>query len=199
MTDNEEKGPSLAKMPTSKIQELADGHYSERKWLSGDEILQPTHELLRQLEQALNRAYLLTYLEAKLRCDEFFEGKLHAGDVGEKYGYINSRVEMNKGSIDMYFQSKRPGQDGFSSGSELQKPRKPVMQKASYDAMRRLSLKQTSRCTQRCITKVFETKQTKSNELKNYFEKSKPLHWEADRSPTLPLNLPPISMSAVTD
>lgn len=124
MTDTDEKVLSLAKMPTSKIQELADGHYSERKGLSGDEILQPTHELLRQLEQALNRAYLLTYLEAKLRCDEFFEGKLHAGDVGEKYGYINSRVEMNKGSIDMYFQSKRPGQDGFFKRKRITKAKK---------------------------------------------------------------------------
>jgi len=124
MTDNEEKAPSLAEMPTSKIKELADGHYSEREGLREDEVMQHTHELLVQLERALKRAYLWTYLEAKLHCDGFFIDKLHAGDVGEKYGYLNSRVEMNKGTIDMYFQSKRPGQDNFFKRKRITRAKK---------------------------------------------------------------------------
>ena len=100
---------------------LAEAHHEERKGIHHNLVLKATQGVLRRLDENLKRAYLLTYLEAKRYCDAYLEGKSSLGDLGESYGYLHSRVEINKGTIDAYFQERRPNEYGRMMNSRIKK------------------------------------------------------------------------------
>ncbi|MEE2732958.1 MAG: conjugative transfer protein MobI(A/C) [Pseudomonadota bacterium] len=109
---------------------LAEAHHEERKGIDSKLVLKATQGILRRLDELLKRAYLLTYLEAKRYCDAYLEGKSSLGDFGESYGYLHSRVELNKGTIDAYFQERRPNEYGKMMNSRIKKGAKGYAERA---------------------------------------------------------------------
>lgn len=124
MADENNQYPTGTKGFEYYILGLAEGPHPDREGLVADDVMQQAKDYLRGLEQQLAVLHALTYLEAKVRCDEYIVGKNKMVDLGETYGYLNSRVEMNKGTIDMYFQSKRPGGDGYFRRFRIAKAKK---------------------------------------------------------------------------
>ncbi|MBA55353.1 MAG: hypothetical protein CMK89_12935 [Pseudomonadales bacterium] len=100
---------------------LAEAHHSERQGVDYKLVVKETQRMLKRIDEQLKRAYMLSYLEAKCYCDEYLEGKNSLGDLGESYGYLHSRVELNKGTIDAYFQERRPSDYGKMKGSRIKK------------------------------------------------------------------------------
>lgn len=104
-----------------EILELAEAHHDQRKGIEPRQILVISQKELKRIDELLARAYALSYLEAKLHCDAYLEGKGSLKDMGETYGYLHSRVEMNNGSIDAYFQEIRPNNFGSMNRERVRK------------------------------------------------------------------------------
>lgn len=95
------------------VMALAEGTPESRSGLDPAVVRKATQIALLELERLLMSAYDTGYLEAKLHCDSYHEGKNSMSDLGESYGYLNSYVSMNKRTIDARFQVKRPNSHGF--------------------------------------------------------------------------------------
>lgn len=94
------------------IQALADGSHKDRAGVRPDDIRTEAAELFEAIEAMLATAYALTYLEAKIHCDEFFDGKNRSAQLGETYGYLSSYVRQESGTNSMRFSYRRPTPNG---------------------------------------------------------------------------------------
>ena len=103
----------LEEMTVDDILSLADGEPGERGHIDASAVRKQTQTLLCHIETLLNKAYDLTYLEAKLHCDSYHEGKNSFSDLGESYGYINSFVRRDGGTNCMRFGYRRPTATGM--------------------------------------------------------------------------------------
>lgn len=132
------------KMTNEEAQAFADGHYQEREELSADAARLEALRCFEMMEYFANRAYIFTYLEAKLRCDEYFDGKNHASDVGATYGYILAFVRQDHGTTSMRFALKKPTANGNFRLKNLKSGKKgytlSAFREAAHDFERNLAL-----------------------------------------------------------
>lgn len=91
---------------------LAESETRDRAHLDPTAVRKHTQAVLSEVENLLEKAYNLTYLEAKLHCDAYHEGKNSFSDLGESYGYINSFVRRDGGTNCMRFAYRRPTGNG---------------------------------------------------------------------------------------
>lgn len=87
---------------------LVEGEAADRSHLDATAVRKHTQTVLNEIAHLLEKAYNLTYLEAKLHCDAYHEGKNSFSDLGETYGYINSFVRRDGGTNCMRFAYRRP-------------------------------------------------------------------------------------------
>ncbi|MCW4286165.1 MAG: conjugative transfer protein MobI(A/C) [Candidatus Thiodiazotropha endolucinida] len=99
-------------MSDEEVMALAEGEATDRAHLDATAVRKHTQSVLSEIESLLERAYNLTYLEAKLHCDAYHEGKNSFSDLGESYGYINSFVRRDGGTNCMRFAYRRPTGSG---------------------------------------------------------------------------------------
>lgn len=93
---------------SEEVLELANGDREDRYDIDDSDIRLETIRVMKEIEDLSKLAYSLTFLEAKLHCDEYHETKSSFKEMGEKYGYINSYVRQESGSNTMRFQMKTP-------------------------------------------------------------------------------------------
>lgn len=96
-----------------EVMTMAEGEATDRAHLDAAAVRKRTQSVLSEIESLLERAYNLTYLEAKLHCDAYHEGKNSFSDLGESYGYINSFVRRDGGTNCMRFAYRRPTGSGY--------------------------------------------------------------------------------------
>ncbi len=92
--------------------ELASGTPDGRRHLTPEGVRQETEAVLNDIEALFDRAYNLTYLEAKLHCDAYHEGKHDFARMGQTYGYITAFVRRENGTNTMRFGYRRPTSTG---------------------------------------------------------------------------------------
>ena len=100
------------------VMALAEGEADDRSHLDATAVRKLTQHVLNDVERLLERAYNLSYLEAKLHCDAYHEGKNSFSDLGESYGYINSFVRRDGGTNCMRFAYRRPTGNGHFDSRE---------------------------------------------------------------------------------
>ena len=91
-----------------EVMALANGEPSARVGLNAKTVARANVMAMNMAIENLQLSYALLYLQAKTHCDDFHEGKNSFSDLGERYGYINSWVRMDKGTIDARFGYRRP-------------------------------------------------------------------------------------------
>ncbi|NND77634.1 MAG: hypothetical protein HKN39_05575 [Flavobacteriales bacterium] len=104
------------------VMALAEGEADDRSHLDATAVRKLTQHVLNDVERLLERAYNLTYLEAKLHCDAYHEGKNSFSDLGESYGYINSFVRRDGGTNCMRFAYRRPTGNGHLIRENIRMP-----------------------------------------------------------------------------
>lgn len=87
---------------------LAEGSPEERKDLHPKEVRRDTQEILLKIDELLALAYENTYLETKIHCNNFYEGKHSLADFGEECGNLSSYVERSGDSIRSRFYLRIP-------------------------------------------------------------------------------------------
>lgn len=95
------------------VKDLANGNPECRAQIDPSAVRQATIETLNAAIALLELAYLQTYLEGKLHCDNFHEGKRSFKDLGESYGYMNSFVRQDGGTNCFRFAYRRPTGNGY--------------------------------------------------------------------------------------
>jgi len=109
-------------MSKEEALELAEGEPSERDHLDPNEVRDQAIQAILQAKELLELVYDLTYLEAKLHCDTYHDGKKSFSDLGETYGYINSYVRRENGSNTLRFQYRRPTVTGSLIRENIRMP-----------------------------------------------------------------------------
>lgn len=100
-------------MNDKEVMGLAEGETPDRAHLDPLAVRKQTQTVLSEIKTLLEKAYNLTYLESKLHCDAYHEGKNSFSDLGESYGYINSFVRRDGGTNCMRFAYRRPTGSGY--------------------------------------------------------------------------------------
>jgi len=95
------------------VKALAEGEPKDRAHIEPFAVRQATIETLNSAIALLEFAYLQTYLEGKLHCDNFHEGKRSFKDLGESYGYMNSFVRQDAGTNCFRFAYRLPTGNGY--------------------------------------------------------------------------------------
>ncbi len=87
---------------------LAEGSPEERRGLHPDEVRRITEELMLKIDELLELAHDKTYLEIKIHCDNFFDGKRSLREFGEDCSNLGSYVERSGDSIRSRFHLRTP-------------------------------------------------------------------------------------------
>ncbi len=87
---------------------LADGEPPERAHVNVDHVVNANARTVHHIYKLLQLLYAQIYLEGKLRCDDYHEGKNSFDDLGETYGYINAYVRQEGGTNTFRFCYRRP-------------------------------------------------------------------------------------------
>ena len=95
------------------VKALAEGKPEGRAHLEPFDVRKASIETLRSAIDLLELAYLQAYLEGKLHCDNFHEGKRSFKDLGESYGYMNSFVRQDGRTNCFRFAYRRPTGNGY--------------------------------------------------------------------------------------
>lgn len=105
-----------------KVLEIAESAPEARSHLTPQAVKKKTHEVLNEAEKLLQLAYQLSYLEAKLHCDAYHEGKRGFSDLGVSYGYITTFVRKESGTNTMRFAYRRPNGTGAVIRENIRMP-----------------------------------------------------------------------------
>jgi hypothetical protein len=117
----------------------ARGKPQQRSYVDLEAVQKDIVEVLERAEKSLQTAYNLCFLEAVLHCDRYHEGKKSFREHHKQYGYLHAAVELNKGSIDAYFQYRKPSEFGFQCQDRIRKGRNAgytpnrLLRRASHD------------------------------------------------------------------
>jgi hypothetical protein len=88
------------------VNELVDGGENSRQHVSLKAVQKESESTLERIAKLLEYSYQLTYLEGLIHCDAYHASKKQL----EKYGYINSFVRMDAGSLSFRFAYRRPSE-----------------------------------------------------------------------------------------
>ncbi|RLT87700.1 MULTISPECIES: conjugative transfer protein MobI(A/C) [unclassified Ketobacter] len=96
----------------SSICAIAEDIVDARQGLSDFMVRKASFETLCSVLTLLESVHSLAYLEGKIHCDNYHEGKRSFKDLGESYGYLNTFVRQEQGSNTFRFGYRRPTGQG---------------------------------------------------------------------------------------
>lgn len=145
----------------------AEGEPEGRAHLESFAVRRASIETLRKAIALLELAHLQAYLEGKIHCDSYHEGKRSFKDLGESYGYINSFVRQDGGSNAFRFAYRRPTGAGYVIRENIRPTQKgyteSCFKRAAHDYEKELALmteehyarlRQSSRIVRSAIRKL---------------------------------------------
>lgn len=106
----------------ANVLEVAEGAPEARSHITPQAVRKKTAEVLKEAEKLLQLAYQLSYLEAKLHCDAYHEGKRGFSSLGESYGYLTTFVRQESGTNSMRFAYRRPNGTGAIIRENIRMP-----------------------------------------------------------------------------
>lgn len=107
-----------------QVIDLVESTPETRSHLTAQIVKKQTQQTLKAAVKLLEHAYNLTYLEAKLHCDAFHEGKKGFADLKLTYGYITSWVRRESGTNAFRFAYRRPTGKGYIIKEGIRMPAK---------------------------------------------------------------------------